>query len=174
MMQRVLASRHFLASLLAMGTGAFLLYARPFPEESFFLHLISLRAPNAFVSFRWLYNLCLFTTPYFLYLAAFSGLYVATLKYRQRVSPGRLPPYPDPAKRDELFLVVGEVHHPRKPGPSQTPRWLTIPERGLFTGTVILGAVGSGKTATAMYPFAEQILAFKAGDKERRIGGAGP
>ena len=170
MMQRVLASRHFLASLLAMGTGVFLFYAHPFPEESFFLHLISLRAPNAFLSFRWLYNVCLFTTPYFLYLATFSGLYVATLKYRQRVSPGHLPPYPDPKKRDELFLVVGEVHDPRKPGPSQTPHWLTIPERGLFTGTVILGAVGSGKTATAMYPFAEQILAFKAGDKDRRIG----
>jgi hypothetical protein len=170
MMQRVLASRHFLAALLAMGTGVLLFYAHPFPEKSFFLHLISLRAPNAFVSFRWLYNVCLFSTPYFLYLGVFSGLYVATLKYRQRVSPGHLPTYPDPKTRDELFLVVGEVHDPRKPGPSQTPHWLTIPERGLFTGTVILGAVGSGKTATAMYPFAEQILAFKAGDKDRRIG----
>jgi hypothetical protein len=170
MMQRVLASRHFLAALLAMGTGVILFYAHPFPEKSFFLHLISLRAPNAFLSFRWLYNVCLFSTPYFLYLGMFSGLYVATLKYRQRVTPGHLPTYPDPKTRDELFLVVGEVHDPRKPGPSQTPHWLTIPERGLFTGTVILGAVGSGKTATAMYPFAEQILAFKAGDKDRRIG----
>jgi hypothetical protein len=170
MMQRVLASRHFLASLLAMATGVLLFYEHPFPERSFFLYLISLRAPNAFVSFRWLYNLCLFTTPYFLYLAAFSGLYVATLKYRQRIAPGHLPLYPDPKKRDDLFLVVGEVHDARKPGPSRTPHWLTIPERGLFTGTVILGAVGSGKTATAMYPFAEQILAFKAGDKERKIG----
>jgi hypothetical protein len=170
MIQRVLASRHLLASLLAMGTGAFLFYAHPLPEASFFLHLISLRAPHAFLSFRWLYNACLFSTPYFLYLAAFSGLYVVTLKYRQRVSPGDLPPYPHPAERDELFLVVGEVHDPRNPGPSQTPHWLTIPERGLFTGTVIFGAVGSGKTATAMYPFAEQILAYRAADKERRIG----
>jgi hypothetical protein len=82
MMQRVLASRHFLASLLAMGTGVFLSYTHPFPERAFFLQLISLRAPNALASFRWLYNLCLFTTPYFFYLAAFSGFYVATLKYR--------------------------------------------------------------------------------------------
>jgi hypothetical protein len=44
MMQRVLASRHFLAYLLAMGTGAFLFYARPFPGESFLLRLIGLRA----------------------------------------------------------------------------------------------------------------------------------
>src|SRR2546425_10212856 len=140
MMQRVLASRHFLASLLAMGTGACLFYARPFPEESFFIHLIALRAPHAFESFRWLYNVCLFSTSYLLYLATFSGLYVATLKYRQRVSPGHLPPYPDPKKRDELFLVIGEIHNARTPGPSKAPHWLTIPERGLFTGTVILGA----------------------------------
>ena len=170
-MQRLLASRHFLAALLAMGTGLLFFYTRPFPEAPLFLHVIALRAPHVFASFQWLYNVCLFTTPYLLYLGMFSGLYVATLKYRQRVTPGHLPPYPEPRKRDELFLVVGEIHNARAPGPSPTPHWLTIPERGLFTGTVILGAVGSGKTATAMYPFAEQILAFKADDKDRRIGG---
>jgi hypothetical protein len=74
MMQPILASRHFLAGLLAMGTGAFLFYVRPFPEESFFLHLISLRSPNAFLSFQWLYNVCLFSTPYFLYLGVFGAL----------------------------------------------------------------------------------------------------
>src|SRR6267154_202403 len=40
--------------------------------------------------------------------------------------------------------------------PSETPRWLVIPERGLFTGIAIVGAVGSGKTASCMYAFAEQ------------------
>ena len=34
-----------------------------------------------------------------------------------------------------------------------------------------MGAVGSGKTAACMYPFAEQILAYRAGDRNRRIGG---
>jgi hypothetical protein len=153
-----------------MATGVCLFYTLPFPESAFVFQLISWRAPLALASFRWIYNLSLFTTPYLLYLAALSGLYVATLKYRQRVVPGRLPPYPDPRIRKELFLVVGEVHQPREPIASPNPRWLTIPERGLFTGISIFGAVGSGKTATAMYPFAEQILAYKAQDKERRIG----
>jgi hypothetical protein len=171
MTQRVLASRHFLAALLAMGTGAVLFYARPFPETHLFLQLIALRAPYAFESFRWLYTVCLFTTPYLLFLGLLSGLYVATLKYRRRVSPRQLPPYPDPRRRDDLFLVIGEVHNPRRPGPSESPHWLLIPERGLFTGTVILGAVGSGKTAAAMYPFAKQILAYKAANKDLRIGG---
>src|SRR6266436_9482331 len=43
-------------------------------------------------------------------------------------------------------------------------RRLVIPERGLFTGTAIVGAVGSGKTASCMYPFAEQILAHRDED----------
>jgi len=62
-----------------------------------------------------------------------------------------------PRKRTGLSLVVGEVHHPRKQMPSETPRWLVTPERGLFTGIAIVGAVGSGKTASWMYAFAEQI-----------------
>jgi hypothetical protein len=170
MMQRVLASRHFLAAILAMGTGVCLFYGHPFPESSFVLQLISMRAPLAFESFRWLYNTCLFTTPYLIYLSLLSGLYVATLRYRHHVAAGHLPPYPNPRTRGDLFLVIGEIHNPRKPGPSPNPHWFTIPERGLFTGTMIVGAVGSGKTATAMYPFAEQILAYQAGDKDRRIG----
>jgi hypothetical protein len=169
--RKILVSRHFTAALLAMGTGLYLFYVRPFPETPVFLQVMSIRAPHALLSFRYLYNMCLFTTPYLAYLGVFSGMYIATLKFRQRLSPGRLPQYPDPRFRTDLFLVIGEVHNPRKPGPSETPHWLTIPERGLFTGIAILGAVGSGKTACGMYPFAEQILAYKADKKEERIGG---
>ncbi len=70
-----------------MGTGLYLFYARPFPETPVFLHVISIRAPRAFLSFRYLYTVCLFTTPYLAYLGIFSGLYIATLKFRQRIAP---------------------------------------------------------------------------------------
>jgi len=169
--RRILAARHFTAALLAMGTGLYLSEARPFPETAVFLRVISIRAPQAFLSFRYLYTVCLFTTPYLAFLGVFSGLYIVTLKFPERLVPGRLPPYPDPETRSELFLVIGEVHNRQKPGPSETPDWLTIPERGLFTGIAILGAVGSGKTACGMYPFAEQVLAYKADKREERIGG---
>jgi hypothetical protein len=46
--------------------------------------------------------------------------------------------------------------------PVENPQWLVIPERGLFTGVAILGAIGSGKTSCCMYPFAEQILAYRS------------
>ena len=171
MIQRILHSRGFVSAVLAMGTGVFLYYTHPFPEDHIFLRVIAIRAPHAFLSFKCLYNIILFTTPFMVFSTVLSGLYIFTLKVRRRISPGRLPRYPDPGKRDDLFLVVGEVHNPRKPGPSETPQWLTIPERGLFTGIAIFGAIGTGKTSCCMYPFAEQILAYKAADKEKRIGG---
>jgi len=169
-MQRTLESRVFISAILAMATGAFLFYTHPFPDEQIFLRVIALRAPKAFLSFKYLYYALLFTTPYLVCSTALSGLYIFTLKARRTISPGHLPKYPDPSERTDLFLVVGEVHNPRKPVPAKAPSWLTIPERGLFTGIAILGAIGSGKTSCCMLPFAEQILAYKAADKDKRIG----
>jgi hypothetical protein len=107
----------------------------------------------------------LFTTPYMAYSIPLSGLYVFGLTFHKRIHAGKLPPYPDPSKRDDLFLVVGEIHNQRKPIPSESPHWLTIPERSLFTGTAIVGAIGTGKTSCCMYPFAEQILAYRERQK---------
>ena len=171
MTRRILVSRHFVAALLAMVTGMVLFYTRPFPEEQLFLKLIAKRRPLAFQSFRWLYRVSLFTTPYMMYIGTLSALYVGTLKFRPRVVAGQLPRYPDPRRREDLFVVLGEVHDQRRPGPSETPDWLVIPERGLFTGIAILGAVGSGKSSCCMFPYAEQILSYKAHDPEQRIGG---
>jgi hypothetical protein len=171
MIRRILHSRSFVAAVLAMGTGAFLVYRYPFPEEEIFLHVILLRAPHAFLSFRYLYIACLFTTPYIAYASVLSGLYVFTLKIHKNVTAGLLPGYPKPAERGSLFVIVGEVHNERKPGPSETPRWLSIPERGLFTGIAVFGAVGSGKSSSCMYPFAEQILSYHVANKDERIGG---
>jgi hypothetical protein len=171
MLQRILHSRGFVAAVLAIGAGAFLYYTHPFPEDQLFLRVISIRAPHAFLSFKYLYSIILFTTPYVVFSTLLSGVYIFALKVRGRISPGRLPRYPEPGKRDALFLVVGEVHNPRKSVPSETPRWLTIPERGMFTGIAIFGAIGTGKTSCCMYPFAEQVLAYKANEKDKRIGG---
>jgi hypothetical protein len=170
-MQRALESRAFISAILAMAIGAYLFHAYPFPDEQLFLRVIASRAPQAFVSFKCLYYTLLFSTPYLVSSTVLSGFYIFTLRARRGVSPGRLVEYPDPATRSDLFLVVGEVHNRRRPGPAEAPVWLTIPERGLFTGIAILGAIGSGKTSCCMLPFAEQILAYKAGNKSKRIGG---
>ena len=65
-------------------------------------------------------------------------------------------------------IVVGEVHHPVAIRQISNPSWLTIPERGLYTGVAIFGAVGSGKTSACMHPFAKQLLGWQAGKPHLR------
>jgi hypothetical protein len=171
MIQRILQARHFFASLLAAATGMALYFRAPFSDSNLFLQVMGLRAHYAFLFFKYSYTLFLYTTPYIGYSIVLSGVYIFALKAESKIRAGALPPYSDPRTRTELSLVLGEVHDPRKQIPAETPHWLVIPERGLFTGIAIVGAVGSGKTASAMYPFAEQILAYCAQDPDRRIGG---
>ncbi len=171
MILRLLHSRQLVASFLAAATGMALYLRVPFPEANLFLQVMAVRSAAAFLFFKYSYTLFLYTTPFIGFSILFSGMYIFALKSRARARAGKLPPYPEPGKRVELSLVLGEVHEPRKRVPSERPYWLTIPERGLFTGIAIVGAVGSGKTAGCMYPFAEQILAYRAEDPQRRIGG---
>ena len=80
----------------------------------------------------------------------------------------RLPAWPLSPTADGPAIVVGEVHHPVRAIEIQSPEWLTIPERGLYTGVAIFGAVGSGKTSACMHPFACQLLSWQANNPERR------
>jgi hypothetical protein len=143
MMQRILNSKNLVAFVLAAATGLTLYFQVPFPEGNIFLRVMAMRSPSAFEVLKYSYTLFLFSTPYIGYSVVLSGLYVFALKTRQRIRAGKLPLFPDPRKRDDLFLVVGEVHNPRKQLPGENPQWLVIPERGLLTGVAILGAIGS-------------------------------
>ena len=58
-----------------------------------------------------------------------------------------LPVWPLDPKQEAPSIVIGEVHHPVEAREIFSPSWLTIPERGLYTGVAIFGAVGSGKTS---------------------------
>lgn len=82
-----------------------------------------------------------------------------------------LPPYPDPEKRSTPMLALGETHHYTTPGRAPQPTWLTIPQRGLYTGTMVLGAVGTGKTSACMYPYVDQLLRWRSDDPHKKIGG---
>src|SRR5256886_2953445 len=171
MIERFLNSRGTVACLLAMATGMTLYFRMPFPDDNVLFELMYLRASPVFWGFKYTYILLLYTTPFIGYSIVLSGLYVFASKIRRPDKPGRLPRYPDPRKRNDLYIVLGEVHNPRRPTPSRDPRWLTIPARGLFTGIAIFGAIGSGKTSCCMYPFAEQLIAYQAHDRGKRIGG---
>src|SRR5260370_8126872 len=102
------------------------------------LHLISIRAPLIYAGFKYTYTLFLFTTPYIGYSLILSGVYVFALRPTRRIKPMPLPAYPDPSSRAELFLVLGEVHHPRTPKPGEQPDWSPSPNRRLSPGTATL------------------------------------
>jgi hypothetical protein len=171
MIQRFLHSKNFVACVLSAATGLFLYLKMPFPEDNFYLELIFLRANPVFLGLKYSYTACLYTTPYIAYSMVLSSIYIFALRIPREIEAGHLPPYPEPCNRSDLFLVIGELHGSRVPGPSESPRWLVIPERGLFTGIAIVGAIGSGKTTCCIVPFAEQILSYRATDADQKIGG---
>jgi hypothetical protein len=89
------------------------------------------------------------------------------------LSPSRprrrsLPPYPFSPGR--LEVVIGEIHA-QDGSRSDNPGWLTLPELGLYTGILVVGAPGRGKTAGCLYPFLQQLLAVYAHEPERRLAG---
>ena len=90
---------------------------------------------------------------------------------RRRPVAGVLPPWPVSRSDAAPAVVVGELHHPVADREAPDPGWLTIPERGLYTGILICGAIGSGKTSACMRPFARQLLSWQAQDSRRRIAG---
>ena len=87
---------------------------------------------------------------------------------RGAARPGRLPGWPLRPTDEGPGIVIGEVHHPVEAREIFNPSWLIIPERGLYTGVAIFGAVGSGKTSACMHPFAQQMLSWQAKDSRRR------
>lgn len=171
MLERVSNSRAFLSFVLAAITGMVLLVQCPFPQDNLYLQYIAVKDPLVYSVLARSYTLFLFTTPFFVYSTALSGVYVLSFRRKQKQKTNALPPYPDPSSRNDLFLVLGELHHPTKPIRGASPQWLTIPEKGLFTGIGVFGAVGTGKTSCCMRPFAEQLIAFKANEPDKRIGG---
>ncbi len=92
-------------------------------------------------------------------------------RVRRRRGAGRLPPWPVGETDPAPAVVVGEQHHPVADREEPDPRWLTLPERGLYTGVLVCGAIGSGKTSACMRPFARQLLGWQAGDSTKRMAG---
>ena len=101
----------------------------------------------------------------------FSLLYVHLYRSEQKLTAGSLPPYPNPQTRTDLSLILGEVHRQLTQTPSAAPQWLSIPERGLYTGIASFGSIGSGKTYGLILPAMRQLFAYRADDPMRKLSG---
>jgi hypothetical protein len=165
------AQRNAISVTVAMVVGVMARAHLPWRADDPVLALVAQHQPVLYRLLYAAYVTVLFTTPYLLasVLCALTFIFIGR---RQRARhAGALPSYPEASKRGALFLVLGEQHHPTQPIPSPAPRWLTIPARGLYTGIAVIGAVGSGKTSGCLYPYAEQLLGYKADDPAARLGG---
>ena len=155
----------------AVGWAGWSFVHRPFPplDEHPILVLVEYHTPNFFDALVvWYY-----VTPFaVVMLTGFISVTIWRVWLEGRRSDfasfSKLPPWPLDPKQKAPAIVIGEVHHPVEAREVFNPSWLTIPERGLYTGVAIFGAVGSGKTSACMNPFARQLLGWQAGSEQKR------
>ena len=155
----------------AVGWAGWSFVHRPFPplDEHPILVLVEYHTPNFFDAMVvWYY-----VTPFaVVMLAGFISVTIWRVWLEGRRSDfasfSKLPPWPLDPQQKAPAIVIGEVHHPVEAREVFNPSWLTIPERGLYTGVAIFGAVGSGKTSACMNPFARQLLGWQAGNEGKR------
>src|SRR3954453_11989299 len=126
----------------AVAVGMTFLHRYPFPDQDTVLQVVLAHNPYVFHALRWGWTAMLFTTPAVVFSGVFSLIFIFT---GRQARPGRshLPLCPLARASQPLHVVLGEIHHPRRPVRVTPPGWLRIPERGLFTGIAIFGAVGS-------------------------------
>src|SRR5689334_9423855 len=171
MVANILAARALIALIVAAVVGTWGVMAHPVNTENPFLGLIALQNPPVFHALAYGYATLWFSTTFFAASLVLSMFTIVALGRTPRVRPRALPPYPAPESRPTPALVLGESHFPRAIGPAPAPTWLTIPQRGLYTGVMILGAVGTGKTSACMYPYVDQLIRWKADDPDRKVAG---
>ena len=144
---------------------------RPFPsfDEHPILALVQYHTPDFFTAMLLWYYLSPFVAVMLCGLISVTVWKVWLEGRRRDFAPfAKLPPWPLSADQKAPAIVIGEVHHPVEAREIFSPSWLTIPERGLYTGVAIFGAVGSGKTSACMNPFARQLLGWQAHNPHMR------
>src|SRR6202049_2531315 len=171
MLARIVEVRVTLALIVAAVVGTWGLHAYPMRSDDVFLALVEARKPFVFGVLAYGYATMWFTTPYFTTSLLMSLVAIVVYRRTPRARYRELPPYPRPEHRPTPALVLGETHFLTAPGRSPDPGWLTIPQRGLYTGVMILGALGTGKTSACMYPYVHQLLRWQSDDPSRKIGG---
>ena len=144
---------------------------RPFPsfDEHPILALVQYHTPDFFTAMLLWYYLSPFVVVMLCGVISVTVWKVWLEGRRRDFAPfAKLPPWPLSADQKAPAIVIGEVHHPVEAREIFSPSWLTIPERGLYTGVAIFGAVGSGKTSACMNPFARQLLGWQAHNPHMR------
>src|SRR5258708_7400694 len=171
-LSRVFVRNRFLLSVgLSVATGLVARSLIQIPDSDPLLRYAAFERPAMYQGFIVSYGLFLFTTPFLLLSMCLSLVYIHFYEEQIQQAAGLTPPYPKPEFRKELFLILGELHQQAEPVPAAHPKWLNIPERGLYTGIAALGAIGSGKTRGLIIPAMRQLFGYQAQDSEKKLSG---
>ena len=158
--------------LVAAVYGGASLYLSPLPvpdpDQTPFLFLVSAQSPSVYQVFSVLALVSPFFVSFLLITVSQSLLSVWTTKVRLMRTRGQLPPWPQKPSAAAPSVVVGEIHHRTELVEVPHPTWCVIPEKGLYTGIAIFGAIGTGKTTSCMRPFCRQLLEWQHFDPEKR------
>ena len=169
---RILVRHRFLLSAgLSAAAGIILKSIVLIPVADPLFRYAALQRPSIYVVFVGSFAVFLFTTPFLMLSMCFSLVYIHFYEEETTETLGTLPEYPEPQYRQDLFLILGELHHQLEATPAAHLQWLSIPEKGLYTGIVALGAIGSGKTRGLILPAMHQLFGYKARDPEKKLSG---
>ena len=153
----------------AAGVTAAWCWYFPWPAEDPAVRLVRLQSPMWYQAL-WAWSLV--SPGVIVLILALIAESVKRVWFESQVSEvfgrGELPAWPQSPDDPDPSLVIGEQHHRTRFEEVRNPRWLVIPKKGLFTGLLILGAVGTGKTAGCMRPFVRQLLTWRARDRAKR------
>ena len=169
MLHAIVAIRRVLAMGMAAAIGTWGLQVHPVDLADPFLGLIEARSPGVFATLVYGYVVLWFTTPFF---GASSFSLFAILASRREP---RVRARPLPSTRNQRIAQprhscsVSVISRPRQDDPPS--RLADDSQAGLYTGVMVVGAVGTGKTSACMYPYADQLLRWRSGDPDHKVGG---
>jgi hypothetical protein len=73
-----------------------------------------------------------------------------------------------PFKVSKDELIIGVRHVWDKTTFTLKPKWMIIPEEGLFLNVLVTGSIGTGKTVSALYQFTVQFIAKHFNDAKKK------
>lgn len=126
--------------------------------------------PALYAGFTYAYATLCFTSAFFVTSIGVScvGIFVGRGTRTTAAAPL---PYPGPGDGQDLSLVPRGQHRRTSPARGAYSTWLAIPEPGLYTGIGVVGAIGRGETSACIYPYVDQLLAYRASDPAWKAAG---
>lgn len=134
-----------------------------------------LKEPNKVTVFKEIYKyiswMGIYCSCFYLYSICF-GRFIegkSLPKEENEVIESVIPEFP--YDYETFQLIIGLLHNKFNTEHVTFPKLLILPALALFQNMLIIGTIGMGKTASCMYPFTKQLLAYQHYNPEKKAGG---